>query len=738
MSIKIFRSKNLAMTALFVFCLFLVSTTYAPASPAAQDVQTTYQEAIDLYNQGNFSGAIQQFNKVMTMTQDATILTDTYFYLSICFLYEGDTATAKEYVKMMLRNDPSREVSSAYPAEYRAIFKDAQKELKKESKQQPVEQPVVEDVPTYYTEPAVQKEKKGKGMLLIVGGVVLAGGAAAVLLLLGEKFGTIDVSSTPAGAAIFLGGSDTGQVTPATIEEVEPGSYEVGVRLDGYVNFSQTVTVEKKQAATVSANLTAHTIAVTNPGAGDVWVKGQNYNINWTVGGSGQVNVMLQPQGNTENPVSPSLRLMANRSHAIQNRMAGADGIQKDADSKLSFGSKEYRTKDLNPDLNLSRPDQSNPGMQALPQLRLRSPGEVRPMDIANMLIELLRAGAVVQTIATSTPNDGTHPWTAPNGVPNAGNFVVRVASAITNAVFGLSPQFWITAVGSIQCNSNPTGADIFLDGTDTGFNTNKKLNNIPVGNHAVRYEKDRYKNYTQNVNVAQGATSNVNKTLVPGNFLETFATSALYWTKRFGPGNWTVSSGTYRVSGGWSWQINEYNIGGTGKFSGTTYQADVDFASGSDGKARGIKFGGTGNLRTGYVFQIAQAGGKVYYEVFYEGNYAGSWVWLRFWTNTGINASTWHTVKVEINGSNVKFYVDNVLVWNTNLGSMPAQWEIGLMAHTDGGQTMQFDNAQVSGVAAPAPTAAPGQVEFAQPLENVPAGMVPTHISGVKLPKKE
>jgi len=58
----------------------------------------------------------------------------------------------------------------------------------------------------------------------------------------------LTVTSTPAGAAIFIGGTDTGEVTPATISDVTPGDVEVQLALAGsYVS-----------PASFTANVTAN------------------------------------------------------------------------------------------------------------------------------------------------------------------------------------------------------------------------------------------------------------------------------------------------------------------------------------------------------------------------------------------------------------------------------------------------------------------------------------------------
>ncbi|MCS6860651.1 MAG: PEGA domain-containing protein [Abditibacteriales bacterium] len=59
----------------------------------------------------------------------------------------------------------------------------------------------------------------------------------------GRRKGTLDISSNPAGARIFLDGRDTGLVTPALIKKVEPGTYTVRLVLGDAVYINEAVSV---------------------------------------------------------------------------------------------------------------------------------------------------------------------------------------------------------------------------------------------------------------------------------------------------------------------------------------------------------------------------------------------------------------------------------------------------------------------------------------------------------------
>lgn len=71
-----------------------------------------------------------------------------------------------------------------------------------------------------------------------------------------------------------------------------------------------------------------------------------------------------------------------------------------------------------------------------------------------------------------------------------------------------------VATTGSIQVNSTPTEAKVFLDGSDTGQVTNTTLTGISAGSHDVRVSREGYVDYEENVNVTGGATTTVNASL--------------------------------------------------------------------------------------------------------------------------------------------------------------------------------------------------------------------------------
>lgn len=67
---------------------------------------------------------------------------------------------------------------------------------------------------------------------------------------------------------------------------------------------------------------------------------------------------------------------------------------------------------------------------------------------------------------------------------------------------------------GLIQVNSTPTGAEIYLDGNNTGKKTNALLTNVSVGSHIIKLVKEQYQDWEYTINVSKDANTRVNVVL--------------------------------------------------------------------------------------------------------------------------------------------------------------------------------------------------------------------------------
>jgi len=71
---------------------------------------------------------------------------------------------------------------------------------------------------------------------------------------------------------------------------------------------------------------------------------------------------------------------------------------------------------------------------------------------------------------------------------------------------------------GSINVNSIPPGAKIFLDGADTGKITPATLDSVTEGNHSIKLDLFHYKYWQGTVVVQENQTTNVDATLIYAN----------------------------------------------------------------------------------------------------------------------------------------------------------------------------------------------------------------------------
>jgi hypothetical protein len=84
----------------------------------------------------------------------------------------------------------------------------------------------------------------------------------------------------------------------------------------------------------------------------------------------------------------------------------------------------------------------------------------------------------------------------------------VKVASGqITNTVISLE---WNKKTGSISIESQPSHAQIFIDGQDTGKFTPGTLDMVAIGSHKISCRKMNYKEMSKTVSVQSGKTTSV------------------------------------------------------------------------------------------------------------------------------------------------------------------------------------------------------------------------------------
>ena len=310
--------------------------------------------------------------------------------------------------------------------------------------------------------------------------------AAAAFLIVeyAPEPGSILVTSTPTGAAVWLDGEDTGQVTPITLTNVPAGDHVVTVKLDGYADASMPVTVATGETAEVDLELTTLTGSLT-------------------VTSTPEGAAILIDGADTGEVTNATLDGIAVGTHTVTLKKDGyADTT---ADVTVAYN----ETAALHLDLVEAR------GSIAVASTPTGAAIWLDGIDTGmttNAILENVAAGEHTVTVKKA-------------GYADASATVAVADDEIATVSFTLTAP-----AGSIVVTSAPDGARIVLDGAETGETTNATLTNVPVGTHTVRVELDGYLETEETVTVASGEIASVHFdldaaaiTLQPGwNFVST------------------------------------------------------------------------------------------------------------------------------------------------------------------------------------------------------------------------
>ncbi len=158
------------------------------------------------------------------------------------------------------------------------------------------------------------------------------------------QLGSINVTSTPTGANIFLDGVDTGQMTNAVIPNVIPGTHTIRLTLTGYNPAEQTVNVTAGQETLVNITLNrSYTNVITINGKLGTKASGQDENTGqdayqFYVG----ENCNLTIRFNSEGHIRPEFALFPNTNTAPGNVLVSGSGRGKSITYTVTTSGKYY------------------------------------------------------------------------------------------------------------------------------------------------------------------------------------------------------------------------------------------------------------------------------------------------------------------------------------------------------------------------------------------------------------
>lgn len=290
--------------------------------------------------------------------------------------------------------------------------------------------------------------------------------------------GTLIVSSTPEGAVIFINSSNTGRTTSASFQ-LDPGIYQIVLQKSGYNDWIGDAIIYANQTTIINAVLTVKPvlkILVVNstPKGADIYLNGNSTgnqtNFSFTLR-EGTYSILLKKAGYKDyEAYDITLKADTTIFHANLIQIQSQKGILNINSNPT--GADIY----INGSPSGSQTNASFILNEGVYSIGLKKTG-YQDSTIQNI---------IVQNNQTTTLNINLIPLGSPNGI--------------------------------LEVNSNPTGAEIILDGLNTGKRTNYSFQLAPKldpHGYDITLKKVGYKNYqNNNVEVKANQKTTINAIL--------------------------------------------------------------------------------------------------------------------------------------------------------------------------------------------------------------------------------
>ncbi len=298
---------------------------------------------------------------------------------------------------------------------------------------------------------------------------------AGLILLIGgceqqNQFGSLEITSVPQGAAVFLDGMPTNKQTNCTLDSIEIGTHIIRLVLTGYKDYYDTVEVVGGKPTQVAATLSR--------------AMGAIHIVSYPVGAA--VSLDNNPTNKKTNCTLDSVFV---GTHSIRLSLSGY------ADYLDEVIVREDQTTELSITLNPSF-------------------GAIHITSIptgADIFLDNLATGEKTNTTINNVAA-GIH--SVKLSLAGYVDYTDEIAVAA-----GQTAELNVTlakATGSIQVNSTPTAAQVYLDATNTNKITNCLLTRVEVGTHSIKLIKANYKEWEGNITVVENQTATINATLTP------------------------------------------------------------------------------------------------------------------------------------------------------------------------------------------------------------------------------
>jgi len=311
------------------------------------------------------------------------------------------------------------------------------------------------------------------------------------------RVGWITIISTPSGASVSLDGKTVG-ITPVTGTEVGAGSHSLRITKDGYEPYEKSVTVSSGEQSAVDATLTEIVTPTPTPtptptqspiGAGKGWVR-----INANVDGA---SAALGSETCTISGGSCSI-MVGTTSTPVRTFTVQKSGYSEYAGT-INTWPKEGETVDVYATLN-----------------PVTSTGSLQVTSYPSGAVATLDGGNWQYTPAQFTSvSAGTNHYVqiSQNGYQTYAATVYVSAGETAYVSATLDPVQ--PSTGSLWVATNPSGADIYVDGRYMAASPNT-ISNLALGTHTLRMHKAGYDEYLRTFSITAGQRTTVDYTFTP------------------------------------------------------------------------------------------------------------------------------------------------------------------------------------------------------------------------------
>ncbi len=284
--------------------------------------------------------------------------------------------------------------------------------------------------------------------------------------------GNIYIASNPAGAQIFLDSINTSRVTPDTIKNIAAGEHKITLKINNYID--TTVIINVLQNQTVAKSVTLSLLIIR----GNIFVDSE------------PIGAQIFIEGKNTNKVTPDTLLnypVGSHSITLKRKDYRDTTFQVNVIGYLTI-SKKVTLSSINGSIYI----QSTPSGADI-YLSDKSTGKTTPDTLT-----ILPAGTYKITLKYPDYNDTTF-------------YATVYQSTVTSQNITMVK---IVERGDLYIQSNPSGADIFVDNNNTGQNTPDTIKGLVVGSHDVTLKLTGYFDANFTVNIQKNYVTNQNVSL--------------------------------------------------------------------------------------------------------------------------------------------------------------------------------------------------------------------------------